>query len=157
MGSIGHRSCEKIMKEKTPLSSGFVCFQVGIIEWEITSFSKSPLLQSEPFLTMCYTINNSPLLVPSKFLFVLSNYQSTCTFPVRLAQFYKSLIVLKLCPYLFLSFWIWSCENNSNAVNIRSFKSCGLGGFSTQIQAPIRRKWFAGNNYKRVYLYHPFW
>ena len=28
--SIGHRSWEKMMKEKTPLLGEFVCFQIGI-------------------------------------------------------------------------------------------------------------------------------
>ena len=52
--------------------------------WEITPFSKSMLLQSEPFLTMFYTINSSVMLVTDsvfKLIFVLSNYQ-TCTFPL---------------------------------------------------------------------------
>ena len=30
--------------------------------WKITSFSKTTFLQREPFLTMFYTINSSPLL-----------------------------------------------------------------------------------------------
>ena len=28
-GLIGHQSCEKIIKEKTPLLEEFVCFQIG--------------------------------------------------------------------------------------------------------------------------------
>ena len=64
------------MKEKTPLSHEVVCFQMLDFEtsksnsevsksnsWKITSFSKTTLLQREPFLTMFYTINSSPLLV----------------------------------------------------------------------------------------------
>ena len=64
------------MKEKTPLSHEVVCFQMLDFEtsnskpevsksnsWEITSFSKTMLLQWEPFLTMCYTIKLFPLLV----------------------------------------------------------------------------------------------
>ena len=31
--SIGHRSWEKMMKEKTPLLDEFVCFQIGIKEF----------------------------------------------------------------------------------------------------------------------------
>ena len=34
-----------------------------LFEWEITSFSTTTLLQREPFLTMFYTTNLSPLLV----------------------------------------------------------------------------------------------
>ena len=64
------------MKEKTPLSHEVVCFQMLDFEtsnsklevsksnsWKITSFSKTTSLQREPFLTMFYTINLSPLLV----------------------------------------------------------------------------------------------
>ena len=67
--SIGHRSCGITMKEKTPLSYEFVCFLMLDFEtsssksevtksnsWKITSFSKTMLLQREPFLTMFYTI-----------------------------------------------------------------------------------------------------
>ena len=65
-----------IMEEKTPLSHEVVCFQMLEFEtsnsksevsksntWKITSFSKTTSLQREPFLTMFYTINISPLLV----------------------------------------------------------------------------------------------
>ena len=45
---------------------------------KITSFSKTMLLQREPFLTMFYTNNSSPLLVTRKLGFmliiILSNY-----------------------------------------------------------------------------------
>ena len=72
LSSIGRRSCEIIMEEKTPLSHEVVCFQmldfetsrsnsIQIIRGEITSFSKTTLLQREPFLTMFYTINSSPI------------------------------------------------------------------------------------------------
>ena len=75
MSSIGGRSCEIIIKEKTPLSREVVCFQMLDFEtsnklevsksnsWKISSFSKTTSLQREPFLTMFYTINLSPLLV----------------------------------------------------------------------------------------------
>ena len=79
------------MKEKTPLSHEVVCFQMLDFEtsnsksevsksnsWKITSFSKTTLLQREPFLTMFYTINLSPLLVTKKgfmLIIILSNYQ----------------------------------------------------------------------------------
>ena len=76
LSSIGHRSCEIIMKEKTPLSYEVVCFQILDFETsssksevsksnsrKITSFSKTKLLQREPFLTMFYTTNSSPLLI----------------------------------------------------------------------------------------------
>ena len=46
--------------------------------WKITYFSKSTSLQREPFLTMFFTINSSPMLVTMsvfKLIFVLSNYQ----------------------------------------------------------------------------------
>ena len=70
------RSCEITMTEKTLLSHEVVCFQMLDLEnsnfklevsksnsWKITSFSKTTLLSREPFLTMLYTTNSSPLLV----------------------------------------------------------------------------------------------
>ena len=79
------------MKEKTPLSHKVVCFLMLDFEtsnskfevsksnsWKITSFSKTTTLQGEPFLTMFYTINLSPLLVIKKgfmMIIILSNYQ----------------------------------------------------------------------------------
>ena len=78
-------------RKKSPLSHGVVCFQMLDFEtsnsksevsksnsWEITSFSKTMALQREPFLTMFYTINLSPLLVTKKgfmLTIILSNYQ----------------------------------------------------------------------------------
>ena len=53
--------------------------------WKITSFSKTMLLQREPFRTMFYTINSSLMLVTKsvfKLIFVLSNYQM-CNFPLK--------------------------------------------------------------------------
>ena len=57
LSSIGRRSCEIIMKEKTPLSHEVVCFQMYEFEtsnsksevsksnsWKITSFSKTMFL-----------------------------------------------------------------------------------------------------------------
>ena len=80
---IGCRSCKIIVKEKTPLSNRVVCFQMLDFEtsssksevsksnlWNITSLSKTSSLQREPFLTMFYTINLSPLLL-TKWGFVL--------------------------------------------------------------------------------------
>ena len=71
LDSIGCRSCEIIMKEKTPLSLKVVCFQMldfGTSKsnfealksnsWKVTSFSKTMSPQREPFLTMFYTINS---------------------------------------------------------------------------------------------------
>ena len=46
--------------------------------WEITYFSKTMLLLREPFLTMFYTINSSPLLVTKYVVMltiILSGYQ----------------------------------------------------------------------------------
>ena len=69
LSSIGHRNCEIIMQEKTPLSHEVVCFQNLDFDtsnsksevsksnsWKITSFSKTMSLQREPFLTMFYVI-----------------------------------------------------------------------------------------------------
>ena len=53
-------------------------------QWKITSFSKTIALQREPFLTMFYTINLSPLLVTKKgfmSIIILSNYQQ-CPLPL---------------------------------------------------------------------------
>ena len=76
------------MEEKTPLLHklcAFRCLDFGtsaevsksnqIFYWEITFFSKSTLLQGEPFLTKFYTINSSPLLV-TKYAFMLPNMLS---------------------------------------------------------------------------------
>ena len=79
------------MKEKTPLSHEVVCVLMVDFEtsssklevfksnsWKITSFSKTMALQREPFLTMFYTINLSPLLATKKgfmLIIILSNYQ----------------------------------------------------------------------------------
>ena len=73
------------MKEKTPWSHEVVCFQM--LDFEIsdsklevsksnsfTSFSKTMLLQREPFPTMFYTINLSPLLVTNLLRFYADNY-----------------------------------------------------------------------------------
>ena len=66
--SICHQSCKRKMKDKTPLLHKFVCFQMherhqawSFIIW--VSFQKTMLPQREPFLTMFYTFNSSPLLV----------------------------------------------------------------------------------------------
>ena len=73
------RICVLSDKNKRLLARILLLFQL-----EITSFSKTKLLQRESFPTMCYTINSSPMLVTKsvfKVIFVLSNYQ-TCTFPL---------------------------------------------------------------------------
>ena len=44
-----------------------------IFEREISSFSKTTVLQREPFLTMFYTINSSSLLV-TNYIFYANNY-----------------------------------------------------------------------------------
>ena len=79
------------MKEKTTLAHEVVCFQMVDFEtsdyksevsksnsWKVTSISKTTLLQREPFLTMFYTTNLSPLLA-TKYGFMIiisfSNYQ----------------------------------------------------------------------------------
>ena len=49
---------------------------IQIFEWEITSFSKTTLLQREPLFTMCYTTNSSPL-VRFTLTIVLSNNQKS--------------------------------------------------------------------------------
>ena len=90
------------MKEQTPLSHEVVCFQMLDFEiansksevsksnsWKITSFSKTTSLQREPFLTMFYTINLSPILVTKKgfmLIIILSIYQQ-CPLPLNRGQF----------------------------------------------------------------------
>ena len=52
--------------------------------WKITSISKTTPLQREPFLTMFYTANLSPLLLTKwglMLIIILSNYQK-CPLPV---------------------------------------------------------------------------
>ena len=56
--------------------------------WKITSFSKTMALQREPFLTMFYTINLSPLLITKKGfmrIIILCNYQ-WCPLPLSLVH-----------------------------------------------------------------------
>ena len=75
-GSIGRRICNRIMKEKHPCHVTLCAFRCTMKRFELkyfviwrkdfTSFWKSTLLQREPFLTICYTINYSPLLVTSR-------------------------------------------------------------------------------------------
>ena len=86
------------MTEKNPpLSHEVVCVQMVDFEtpssksevwksnsWKITSFLQTMALQREPFLTMFYTINLSPLLVTKKglmLIIILSNYQQ-CPLPL---------------------------------------------------------------------------
>ena len=77
--------------KKTPLSHEVVCFLMLDFKtsnsklevsksnsWKITSFSKTMALQREPFLTMFYTINLSPILVIKKgfmVIIIMSNSQ----------------------------------------------------------------------------------
>ena len=79
------------MKEKTTLSHEVVCIYIVDFEtsssksevsksnsWKISSFLKTIALQSEPFITMFYTIHLSPLLVTKKGfmpIIILSYYQ----------------------------------------------------------------------------------
>ena len=75
------------IERKTPISHEVVCFQMLDFEtsnsisevsksnsWTNTSFSKIMSLQREPFLTMCYTINLSPLLDRHQLRFYANNY-----------------------------------------------------------------------------------
>ena len=63
VGSIGHRSCKRIVKQHPCCTNlcAFRCLkwalfcQIQIFEGEITSFSETTLLQREPFLTMFHT------------------------------------------------------------------------------------------------------
>ena len=73
-----------------PWSHKVVCFQMLDFKtsnsksevsksnsWIITSFSKTTSLQREPFLTMFYTTNLSPLLIIKKgfmIIIILGNY-----------------------------------------------------------------------------------
>ena len=94
LSSMGRWSCEIIMKEKTPLpdysmagrSFGFQMLDIETSKsrsevskpnsLKITSFSKASPLQREPFLTMFYTIDLSPLLLTKWGLTIISSYQS---------------------------------------------------------------------------------
>ena len=80
-----------INERKNTLVNKVVCFQMLDFEtsssklevsksnlWKITSFSKTTSLQREPFLTVLYTINLSPLLVTKQgfmLIFIMSNYR----------------------------------------------------------------------------------
>ena len=68
------------MKENNTLSHEIVCFQMLDFDTSNSKYevSKSSSLQREPFLTMFYTINLSPILVTKKgfmLINILSNYQ----------------------------------------------------------------------------------
>ena len=104
------------MTEKTPLSHEVVCFQMLDFEtsssksevsksnsWKITFFSKTTSLQSEPFLTMFYTINLSPLLVTKKgfmIIIILSNYQQ-CPLPLSAVLLFCVILMLIYLPRCF--------------------------------------------------------
>ena len=89
-----HQTCNRITTEISPLLHKFVCFHprrlikgyrpevfywIKIFEWETTSFSRTTILQREPFLTVFRTVHSSPLLVTKKWDFmltiILGNYQ----------------------------------------------------------------------------------
>ena len=63
------------MKDKTPLLHNFVCFQMQTEAFHHLSENLllSQKLQREPFLTMRYTINSSPLLVTKLVSFYCSH------------------------------------------------------------------------------------
>ena len=75
LNSIGHRSCEIITEEKTPLSREVVCFQMLDFRTSkpYSEVMKTALLQRELFLTMFYTINSSPIARYQK-SFYANNY-----------------------------------------------------------------------------------
>ena len=82
LNTIGGRSCEIIMKEKTPLSHGVVCFQLLDFEtskfnsdvsksnsWKITSFSKTIRYFRGSRFSQCFILTTARhCLLPSMFL-----------------------------------------------------------------------------------------
>ena len=76
--SIGHRSCKKehphyiTLCDLRCIIKGF-SWNFLLLEWEITSLSKTTLLQKERVLTMLYTINSSPMLVSYQVSFYANN------------------------------------------------------------------------------------
>ena len=71
--SIDHRSCKRVMNQENTLVAQLYVLsdaykRLQLIDWETTLFSKTMLLQKEPFPTMFYTIISFPLL-PSKLLY----------------------------------------------------------------------------------------
>ena len=118
MDSIGHPSCKRIMTDKTPLLHKCVCFQIPIKALGLKSFNiwvgnyiflKTMLLQREPFpITMFFTINSSPLSLPSKFV---------CN-AVSNALKSKNVSFVRICSYLpkgilspFLLVYLFSCSS----------------------------------------------
>ena len=103
--------------KKTPLSHGVVCFQMLDFEtsnsksevsksnlWKITSFSKTTSLQMEPFLTMYFTINSSPLLVTKldySPIIILSKL------PIVSTAFRELFFNLKTASDSLLGIWPW--------------------------------------------------
>ena len=140
LSSIGHRNCEIIMQEKTPLSHEVVCFQNLDFDtsnsksevsksnsWKITSFSKTMSLQREPFLRMFFTINLSPLLVTKKgfmLIIILSNYQyNVCTIRKVNHVYWSMFLFIECCIIyaeiftlnnfvivIFIYIYIWQCR-----------------------------------------------
>ena len=117
-----------------------------LFEWEITSFSKTTLLQRESFPTMFYTINSSPVLVTKsvfKLIFVLSNYQ-TCTFPLstNTAKHSKSMLTRTVLPAKtrhMYNLWMVSClfllsrKLLSNIFCLSSSMKLGPGAYCRQL------------------------
>ena len=87
LNSTCRRSCERIVGKNTPLSHKLCAFRClnwrpqlrsrikfkYLNEFFIFFFSKTMFLQREPFPTMFYTTNSSPLVF-TKYVFCLNNY-----------------------------------------------------------------------------------
>ena len=63
LGSIGHQSCKRIMKEKTQSWHNFVCFQMHFITINYFISQKLCYPRREQFLTMLNTLNSTPFHV----------------------------------------------------------------------------------------------
>ena len=96
------------MKEKTALSHEVVCFQMVGFEtsnskyevsksnsWKITPFSKTTSLQREPFLTMFYTFDLSPILTTKSgfMLTIILSYYQFCPLPLNVSHSFHILQV----------------------------------------------------------------
>ena len=121
-----------------------------LFSWEVTSFSKTTLLQREPFLTMFCTNHSSPVLVTTsvfKLIFVLSNFQ-TCTFPLM----FKSALLCWTCSQSILCTTVY-IDLQSSEHSVHNCWMCSQGNLNTLNQmAP--RLWQFQTTYRKIIFFH---
>ena len=95
LSSIGHRSCEKMMKAKTTLLDEFVCFQTEINSEKLHFSQNLCYFRGSRFSQCCILSTALHWSLPSyQLIFVLSNYQ---TIPFKQHHSFKIYIILYTC------------------------------------------------------------